>query len=627
MCKKKINMIIVVCVVLVIAFVYVAEICASPIQEENVKKTEGVNDTETTAVTQSVSPDIVSDEKGILSKMYYSADAEVVEKKRGPRYVGFYSTIGGKKFNKYEYLDRFLESIETFEIPSYTLAEDFPQEHVKTLNDFLIFCASVIARGRVADTGVIYEHPLVKMRLELNNPVRYEDFLAAVPLSQYISFQSRYFDSHEILCDYYIRMFMYPSRNSFLVDNILEPLRHDLANGKYRGYRFKSDNLPQFIREFADNCYIRRSEVMRRDAVSGLNGITIPPITLILPEEFYLLNYYAQTFLLMHSGELSEAYKELYKYKMPRTPYSPILPSVRYNPFGSGITRSYEYRLIPPRPYYYYSDDDRYHWFEYLQAELRSTGHSDYADSILETEIEHYRELTVWQLQLRAYLVEKLYEYGDSSNLSTLKELLTSEYETLKNAPEFQALFENAIEALRYMDDNVQATSAKGEIILPWIDREAIDNKQGIESEVLSIQQNPITWKIAIEKIDDEMKKEMKNLYEKAIYCKRNLAVISQRLNQENDLYTMVQLHSKLVSNTNVNCTPTGIFYQDFSSVINTNKYNADISETELSPQAKIDQRRYDLIVNDFWGHYSRRRNGDMTVGEIILPWVEVQDK
>ena len=48
---------------------------------------------------------------------------------------------------------------------------------------------------------------------------------------------------------------------------------------------------------------------------------------------------------------------------------------------------------------------------------------------------------------------------------------------------------------------------------------------------------------------------------------------------------------------------------------------------TELSPQEKLDQRRHDLIVNDFWGRQARRKSGDMTVGEILISWVEVQDK
>jgi hypothetical protein len=40
----------------------------------------------------------------------------------------------------YDYLeDNFPESLKTLQVPSYTLAEDFPQEHVKTFNDFFYF--------------------------------------------------------------------------------------------------------------------------------------------------------------------------------------------------------------------------------------------------------------------------------------------------------------------------------------------------------------------------------------------------------------------------------------------------------------------------------------------------------
>ena len=629
MCKKIIRISIVFCIIVSIELVCSIEAYASPIQEEQANMTED-NEQVTKIIedSQSVSPDIVSGERRSLWGLIYAA-VRIAEKNERPPHA-VYSDVLGKSI-LYEYLDPFPESMNTLEIPSYTLAEDFPQEHVKTFNDFLLFCTSVVARSRKAHTGVIHEHPLVKMRLELNNPIRYEDFLATVLLSLSLHFPGRGNINHFDLCYYYIRMFMSPSRNSFFVENIIEPLSNDLANGKYRGYRFKSSNLPQFIREFADNCSDRKMEVAIRGEMRGIYGIRYSPLTLRLPEEFYLLNYYAQTFLLVYKGELGDAYKTLYRYKMPRSPYSSMPPLFSYNPFGSGVSRSYEYRLLPPRPYYYYSDDDRYQWFKYLQAELRSAGHSDFADSILETEIEHYRELLVWQLQLRAYLIEKLYKYGDSNNISTLTELLTSEYTALKNDPLFQSNFKKAIEALRDMDDKVRATTpidvTKGIIILPWIDREAIDSKQGIKSEVLSLQQNQITWSADREEIDDETKEEMKNSYEKATYYIRVLAVISEILNQKNNLETMVQLHSKLASNTNVNCTPTGVYYQDFNSAINNNIDSEYIHETELSPQAKLDQRRYSFIVNDFWGWQARRKNGDMSVGEIILPWVEVQDK
>jgi hypothetical protein len=88
--------------------------------------------------------------------------------------------------------DRFPWHIKTLKIPSYNLAEDFPQEHVKTFNDFLLFCASLEARWDPTETGIIYQLPLVKARLEQNIPLQYEDFLAALPLSICIIRDNRY---------------------------------------------------------------------------------------------------------------------------------------------------------------------------------------------------------------------------------------------------------------------------------------------------------------------------------------------------------------------------------------------------------------------------------------------------
>ena len=621
-------------IILVIVFICAAETCASSIQEEQANITNGVNVAGVIEGAQSASQDVDLKEKEYITEDSL-VDTGITENHIKNVPLGKTATKDALKIlreriencertNQYP-LDRFPEIMNMLKVPLYTLAKDFPRERIEIFNDFLTFSASIVADDHEVHSGAIYEHPLVKMRLGLSNPVRYEDFLAAVLLSLSLQLLERGGINHSGLSNHYIRIFISPSRNSFLTKNIIEPLSHDLAYGKYRGYHFKSSNLPQFIREFADSCYLKRMEVIRLDEKPRFAGIPYPSFTLVLPEELYLLNYYAETFLHIYRGKLNEAYKILYSFKMPRILYKRP-PRIR-----PGEIISPKYRLFPPRPYYYYSDDDRYQWFCYLQAELRSAGHSDYADSILEAETEHYRELIIWQLQLRAYLTEKLFEYGDISNLTTLEELLVSEYTSLKNNPEFQMIFENAIEALRNMDDKVQSASpidtAKGEIILPWIDREAIDRKQGIETEVLSTQQNPITWKKTTEEINDETKEEMKNSYEKAIYYIRVLAVISERLNQENDLETMVQLHSKLAGNTNVNCTPTGIYYQYFSNLMNSNKDSEDIFVTELSPQAKLDQRRYYLIVNDFWGWQARRKNGDLSVGEIILPWVAVQDK
>jgi len=179
------------------------------------------------------------------------------------------------------------------------------------------------------------------------------------------------------------------------------------------------------------------------------------------------------------------------------------------------------------------------------------------------------------------------------------------------------------------LDDKVRNTSpfdsTKGDLVLPWIDRWAIDYKQGIRSEVISVYPEPITWKRAIESIDKETMEEMKKSYEISIHCIRVLAVISERLYLERDLTAMAQLHSKLANNINVNYTPMGIFHQDFSGIKNTYGDGADFSE--LNSQTRFDLRRHDLIANDFWGHQARRRNGDMTIGDVILPWIRVWDE
>jgi len=509
--------------------------------------------------------------------------------------------------------DRFLERIKTLEVASYALAEDFPREHIKTFNDFLLFYTSVEQTRRFSRSPVT---SLVKKRLELNNPVRFKDFLAAVPLS--VSFVGHHgvrqmFEWERLLVEHYVQMFLYPFRNTFLVENILEPLSHDLRYGEYRGFRFRNKDLPQFFREFADHCYDRRMEMFGSFPTGGL-----PFFTIRIPEEIILANYYAQTFLLIHNGNLCEAYREMYRY------------NGMYRNDGQ-IFILEEHQLLPPRPYYFYSDEDRYLWFKFLQAELRSVRHTDFADEILEIEIEHYRELINWQLQLRAYLTQKLYEYGDNVNLSTLKELLTAEYIELKNNPLFQHNFEMTIEILHDIDYKVRGVSpfdsTKGNLILPWIDREAIDYRQGIRSETISVYPEPITWKRAMENIDDETRKEMRNLYERSIYCIRVLAVISERLYLEKDLTTMVQLHSRLMSNRSVSFTPTGRRHFDLRHFFGILKrqFGDGANFLGLSVQTKLDLRRYDLIANDFWGHQARRRNGDMSVGDIILPWVGVR--
>jgi hypothetical protein len=223
--------------------------------------------------------------------------------------------------------------------------------------------------------------------------------------------------------------------------------------------------------------------------------------------------------------------------------------------------------------------------------------------------------------------MQKLYEYADNTNLSTLSNLLSSEYTNLKDDPFFQQSFKNAVEALREIDGNVSSSipidMAKGILVLPWIDREAIDRKQGIESELLSPDKIPISWKVEMESIDDKTKVEMKDSYERSIFCIRALSVVSDKLYHEKDLKKMTQLHSKLHNNKDVSYI-TDSNRSDLNALRNT--YGDGGNHPELDPQTKLDLRRCDLIVNDYLGHQARRKNGDMTIGDMILPWVNVQE-
>ena len=311
-----------------------------------------------------------------------------------------------------EFLDSFLDDIKNIKVPSYTLAEDFPQEHVKTFHDFLLFCIEVNSIRGVINNINIFEHPFTIAWFEKKKPVRYEEFLAAIPMSiSFIGFIRRHdrdlFNRPSSIALNYVNQFSTASGNSFFVEKILEPLSYDLKNREYRGYRFKSENIPQFFRVFADDCYEERFALKRYNDFGPLEKFSS---LIIIPEEIYMLNHYAKTFLLVHEGELREAYRELYRFSKIPNHFIPDYQYI-YQP---------QTRPLPPRPYYFCSDEDRYLWFMFLQGEMRSLGHTDFADEILETEIEHYRELINWQLQLRTYLTQKLYEYGDDTNLLTL---------------------------------------------------------------------------------------------------------------------------------------------------------------------------------------------------------------
>ena len=210
----------------------------------------------------------------------------------------------------------------------------------------------------------------------------------------------------------------------------------------------------------------------------------------------------------------------------------------------------------------------------------------------------------------------------------------------MKNDPLLQTNFEMAIKNLHDIDDKVQASSpidtSKGDLVLPWIDREAIDHKQGIKSEKLTVHPGPIdfgtigwdNWVIRTKIVE-----KRKESYEKANYCIRVLAVISERLCLEKDLNAMVQLHLKLLSNRKVSYTTLDRDYRfDLAPLRISKKLEMSFGLRKrkkgqpLGPQENLDLQRYNIIANDFWGHQARRKSGDMEVGDIILPWVEVQN-
>jgi hypothetical protein len=56
----------------------------------------------------------------------------------------------------------------------------------------------------------------------------------------------------------------------------------------------------------------------------------------------------------------------------------------------------------------------------------------------------------------------------------------------------------------------------------------------------------------------------------------------------------------------NVNCTPSGVFHQSFSAIIEAGDRENFL---ELDSQTKFNLRRYDLILNDFWGHQTQLKS------------------
>jgi hypothetical protein len=339
-----------------------------------------------------------------------------------------------------------LDEIKTVARPAYSLAENFPQDKIKIFEDFIAFCA-VVEGGEIDYNDLLQPISIrhVRARLACNVPLEYGDFLAAVSFS--------------LTCvpAAHRKLVYSPSLTSFFIDNVLEPLSRDLAVQEYRGYHFpENKNLPEFFRAYA------AEQANKRKLYESGNFPEGGPLFGV-PREIELAQVYVNTFLNVHKGRLDLA-------------YSLISPTT----IDSGGRTIGLYR-----PYYHYSDEERRQWFLFFQEELRHAGHAEYADEVLTTELEHYRELIVWQLQERAHFVKKLYASSDSANLPTLEELLGKEYAEIKKGPSFVEHFNKSCEELRQIDEVACAIpemkKASGILVLPWIDRKDLDRRQGIK--------------------------------------------------------------------------------------------------------------------------------------------------
>jgi len=119
--------------------------------------------------------------------------------------------------------------------------------------------------------------------------------------------------------------------------------------------------------------------------------------------------------------------------------------------------------------------------------------------------------------------------------------------------------------------------------------------------------------------IDDETEKAMTYKYEWILCYIRALALVNERFYVENSLKELTQLHSKLINNGSVSRT-------EVDSFLPGRRGHFIPDSDEFEEQISFDFRRFYIIIRHFWYHQYRRQNGDITVGDIILPWVEVRD-
>jgi hypothetical protein len=103
-------------------------------------------------------------------------------------------------------------------------------------------------------------------------------------------------------------------------------------------------------------------------------------------------------------------------------------------------------------------------------------------------------------------------------------------------------------------------------------------------------------WGEEVGKVDEQ---NMQESYEWSIIYIRALTAMNERLYRERNLERMTRLHSALDSKSK------GVF---------------------RTAEEILKISWFSILVNDFHYHQTRREHGDMTVGDVFLPWIKIQD-
>jgi hypothetical protein len=106
-----------------------------------------------------------------------------------------------------------------------------------------------------------------------------------------------------------------------------------------------------------------------------------------------------------------------------------------------------------------------------------------------------------------------------------------------------------------------------------------------------------VAWGEEAQRIDEQ---NMQESYEWSVSYIRALTVMNERFYRDKNLERMTQLHAVL------DCKNKSCPY-----IVKNKLTNSWVS----------------IVANDFAYHQTRREYGDMTVGDVILPWIAVQDR